>query len=273
MNFARMRDGARIVYDDIGGGCGPTIVFAHCLGGSRAVWAPLIALLQARYRCVAYDLRGQGDSATTPGPYSMAQLAGDALDLLDTLAIERCVFAGVSMGGMVAQELALLAPQRLSGLVLADTGAGFDPSGRAAWAERIAQVRRDGVAPMVEVMMGRWFSEGFRRQHPEIIEPIAATLAGTDVEGYAAACAAIRDHDFAARLGQITLPTLVVCGEHDPSTPLALSQALAAGIPGARLEVLAGLNHLPNVEAPALFSGVVENFLQVEGIAAVSVTQ
>jgi 3-oxoadipate enol-lactonase len=270
MNFARMRDGARIVYDDAGSG--PTIVFSHCLGGSRAVWAPVIALLQTRYRCVAYDLRGQGDSATTPGPYSMPQLANDALDLLDALAIDRCVFAGISMGGMAAQELALLAPHRLNGLVLADTGAGFDATGSAAWAERIAQVRRDGVAPMVEMMMGRWFTEDFRRQHPKIIAPIAATLARTDVEGYAAGCAAIRDHDFGARLGLVTLPTLVVCGEHDPSTPLALSQALAAGIPGARLEVLAGLNHLPNVEAPALFSGVVEKFLQVEGFAAAPVT-
>ena len=268
MNFVRMRDGARMVYDDVGSG--PVIVFSHCLGGSRAVWAPMVALLQARYRCVAYDLRGQGDSATTPGPYAMPQLAGDVLDLLDALAIERCVFVGVSMGGMVAQELALLAPQRLSALVLADTAAGFDSSGRAAWADRIAQVRRDGLAPMVDTMMGRWFTEAFRRQHPEIVAPIAATLAGTDVEGYAASCVAIRDHDFVPRLAQILVPTLVVCGEHDPSTPLTLSQALAAGIPGARLEVLADLNHLPNVEAPALWSGVVENFLQVQGIAVAS---
>jgi len=155
-----------------------------------------------------------------------------------------------------------LAPERVTGLILADTAAGFDPAGRGAWAERIAQVRRDGVATMVETMMGRWFTEGFRQQHPEIVAPIAATLAATDVEGYAASCAAIRDHDFTARLGSIRQPTLVICGELDPSTPLPLSQALAAGIPRARLEVMPGLHHLPNLEAPDAYSGIVQNFLQ-----------
>lgn len=260
MSFVRMKDGARIAYDD--SGSGPVIVFAHCLGGSRAIWAPLIARLHDRYRCIAYDLRGQGDSETTPGPYSMAQLAADGLELLDALAVERCVFAGVSMGGMVAQQLALLAPQRLSALILADAAAGFDAAGRAAWDERIAQLQRDGIAPLVDTMMGRWFTETFRRTQPQAVAGIAAILARTDVDGYLASCAAVRDHELLARLKDITQPTLVVCGENDPSTPLPLSQALAAGIPGARLEVLSGFNHLPNFEAPDVFCGVVEDFLR-----------
>ncbi|HET6720392.1 MAG TPA: alpha/beta fold hydrolase, partial [Rhodocyclaceae bacterium] len=248
MNFVRMQDGVRIAYDD--SGSGPVIVFAHCLGGSRAIWAPLIARWQDRYRCIAYDLRGQGDSETTPGPYAMPQLAADGLELLDALAIERCVFAGVSMGGMVAQHLALLAPQRVSALILADTAAGFDAAGRAGWDERIAQLQRDGIAPLVDTMMGRWFTESFRRTQPQAVAAVAAILARTDLDGYLASCAAVRDHDLLARLQEIKPPTLVVCGENDPSTPLALSQALAAGIPGAWLEVLPGLNHLPNFEAP-----------------------
>jgi 3-oxoadipate enol-lactonase len=263
MNFVRMKDGARIAYD--ASGSGPAIVFSHCLGGSRAVWAPVIARLEKNYRCIAYDLRGQGDSERTPGPYSMSQLAADGLELLDALAIENCIFAGVSMGGMVAQHLAMLAPQRLSGLILADTAPGFDAAGRAAWDERIAQLQHDGIAPLVETMMGRWFTDGFRRQQPAAVAAIAAILAATDREGYLASCAAVRDHDLLSRLHGITQPTLVVCGADDPSTPLPLSQALAAGIPGARLEVLAGLKHLPNFEAPELFCGVVENFLRPQG--------
>jgi 3-oxoadipate enol-lactonase len=260
MNLVRLQDGARIAYDD--SGSGPVIVFSHCLGGSRAVWAPVIARLEKSYRCIAYDLRGQGDSETTPGPYSMAQLASDALELLDALDIENCVFAGVSMGGMVAQHLALLAPQRLSGLILADTAPGFDAAGRVAWTERIEQLQRDGIAPLVDTMMGRWFTETFRRAQPQAVAGIAAILADTELAGYLASCAAVRDHDLLSRLKDITQPTLVVCGENDPSTPLPLSRALAAGIPGARLEVLAGLNHLPNFEAPEAFCGVVEKFLR-----------
>lgn len=260
MNFIRTKDGARIAYDI--SGSGPTIVFSHCLGGSRAVWTPVIERLNDRFRCIAYDLRGQGDSEATPAPYSMALLANDALELLDALELESCIFAGVSMGGMVAQHLALLAPQRLSAIVLADSAAGFDAAGRAAWADRIAQLQREGIAPLVDTMMGRWFTEEFRRQNPALVTKVAAILARTDLNGYLANCAAIRDHDLAERLPEIALPTLVLCGENDPSTPLSLSQALAAGIPGAQMAVLPGLNHLPCFEAPELVSGVIENFLQ-----------
>ena len=260
MNFIRMSDGARICYDDIGRG--PVILFAHCLGGSRTIWLPVVSRLADRYRCIAYDLRGQGDSETTPGPYSMAGLARDAHDLLDALDIDRCVFAGVSMGGMVAQHLALIAPQRVAALILADTAGGFDAAGRVAWDERISQLQQGGIASLVDTMMGRWFSEAFRQARPESVAPIAAILATADLAGYLASCAAVRDHDLRERLPEIVAPTLVICGENDPSTPPAMSRALAEKIPGARLEILSGLNHLPNFEAPERFSGVVENFLQ-----------
>lgn len=261
MNFVQLGDGTRIAYEEAGEG--PVIVLAHCLGGSRAVWAPLIARLAGRYRCIAYDLRGQGDSASPPGPYSMVRLARDAAELFTAWHVERAVFCGVSMGGMVAQELALLAPERLSGLIVADSAAGFDAAGRQAWDERIALASRDGLAPLVDTMMGRWFSETFRRDQPDQVAAIAAILARSDLAGYLASCAAVRNHEMGARLSRIATPTLVVCGENDPSTPLPLSQALAAGIPGARLEVLPGLNHLGNFEAPEVFAAAVEPFLQL----------
>ena len=96
--------------------------------------------------------------------------------------------------------------------------------------------------------------------HPELVEPIAGRLANSPVDGYLAACAAIRDHDFVDRLNEIRCPTLVVCGEHDPSTPLPWSEALAAGIPDARLAVLPAVHHLPCVECPDAFSGAVAGF-------------
>lgn len=260
VNVLRRSDRPTLAYH--GEGAGPPLVFAHCLGGSRALWTPLIERLRHRYRCIAYDLRGQGESVATPGPCSMADHARDLRELFDHLGIERGVLIGVSMGGMVAQEFAALAPERLAGLVLADTAAGFDAAGRAAWDERMAQVRREGLAPLVETMMARWFTPDFRQNHRQHVAPIAATLAATEVEAYAAACAAIRDFDMSSRLAKIVVPTLVLCGENDPSTPLPLSRVIADGIAGARLVVLPGLQHLPMVEAPERVSGVIDDFLQ-----------
>lgn len=263
MRFAAVSDGIGLAIDDEGEG--PPLVFSHCLGGSREIWAAQRAIFRRQHRCLAYDLRGQGDSPLGPSPVTMDRLARDVVDLLDTVGIRRAVFVGISMGGMVGQHLALLAPERVAGLVIADSAAGFDATGRAAWDDRIAQVRRDGLAPLVDMMMGRWFTDAFRRRHPEIVATIAEGLARSPVEGYVAACAAIRDHDFAGRLAKIACPTLVVCGEHDPSTPLPLSQALAAGIPGARLAVLPGVHHLPCVEAPEAFAAVLTGFLEEIG--------
>lgn len=243
-------------------GSGPAIVFAHALGASSAIWRPQLDALAADFDCVLYDVRGHGASAVPAGPWRMEDLAADALALLDGLGIERCVFAGVSMGGMIGMHLALLAPQRLRGLVVADSAAGFAADGRAAWSERMALVAAQGVAPLVGTMMDRWFTADFRHRHPDRVEPVAAALAATPVAGYLACCAAIRDLDVLARLPEIACPTLVVCGEADPSTPLPLSQAIAAAIPGARLEVLPGLNHLAHFERPDLFNPLLRDFLR-----------
>lgn len=259
-NLVTLDDGAKVAVTDVGEG--PAILFAHCLGGCRAIWAPLIERLQDRYRCIAYDLRGQGESTATPGPYTMDQLADDALNLLDRLGVERCVFAGISMGGMVAQQLALRRPERVKALILADTAPGFDAAGRASWDERIVQLQREGLAPLVETMMGRWFTDEFRARRSDLVATVAARLEATDLGGYLASCAAIRDFDVRARLHEIAAPTLVLCGENDPSTPLPLSRALAEGIPGARLIVYPGLRHLPVLEAPASVSGDLIEFLQ-----------
>jgi 3-oxoadipate enol-lactonase len=244
-------------------GAGPPLLFAHCLGGSCEVWTPQLEAFRTTHRCVAYDIRGQGESPLSPGgTLSMAALAEDAVALLDALQIDRCVFVGISMGAMIALHAALAAPQRFAGLVLADSAAGFDAAGRQAWNERIAGVQADGVAPIVETMMGRWFSDEFRQREPAVVAAIAERLRTTPVDGYVAACAAIREHDVRHRLAEIDCPTLVICGEQDPSTPLPLSQAMAAGIPGARLAVIPDALHLSNLERPQAFNQALGEFLR-----------
>lgn len=256
-------NGLRHAYDwiDRAPAGAPTLCLAHCLGGDRSIWRKQLDHWRSRYRLLAYDLRGQGESEPTPGPYSMALLAADALALLDAQGVDQAVFCGVSMGGMVALQAAIAAPQRVRALVLADSAGGFGPEARGAWQERIAAVERDGVAPLVETMMGRWFTEGFRRQAAGEVADVAGRLARTSPVGYLGACAAIRDFDLRERLADIRCPTLVLCGENDPSTPLPLSRQLAETIPGARLVVFPGANHLPHFEMPDRFNAEVDDFL------------
>lgn len=242
-------------------GQGPALLFAHYLGGDLSAWAPQTAHFAARYTTVAYDLRGQGGTQVTPGPYRIDQLADDALALLDALGIERAVFLGVSMGGMVALATALRAPQRIAGLVIADSAAGFSAEARTAWDQRIVAVRGEGIAPMVETMLGRWFTDDFRQRHPATAAAVGDVLRRASIDGYLASCAAIRDLDLVDSLPRIACPTLVLCGENDPSTPLSLSEEIAAGIPGARLAVLADARHLTQLELADLFNAHVAAFL------------
>lgn len=260
----RLADGTQLRVAD--SGSGPALLFSHCLGGSLEVWAAQRDYFCKTRRCIAYDIRGQGESplaahGLAPTSLSMAQLADDAIALLDALGIERCVFVGISMGAMIGLHAALRAPARFAGLVFADSAAGFDAAARQAWSERIAGVQAAGLAPLVETMMGRWFSPAFREREPSTVARIAERLRASPVDGYLASCAAIRDHDLRDRLSEIACPTLVVCGEQDPSTPLPLSQALAAGIDGARLEVIPGALHLSNIECPDRFNRALEQFL------------
>lgn len=252
-------DGRRLAY--FRRGSGPVIVFAHALGATSAIWRPQVDAFSDAYDCIAYDVRGHGASEAA-GPCTLDELAGDALALLNGLGIERCVFAGVSMGGMIGMSLASQANHRLRGLVVADSAAEFAPEARTAWDERIALVSARGLSPLVGTMMDRWFTADFRRRCAERVAPVAEALAATSVGGYLDCCRAIRDIDLVGRLPTLRCPTLVVCGELDPSTPLPLSQAIAAAIPGARLAILPQLHHLPNYERPDLFNPVLRDFLQ-----------
>lgn len=257
-------NGTEIVFDWIteAGDHAPVATFAHCLGGDRRIWRKQLAHLAGRFRLLAFDLRGQGESAVAPAPYSMSLLAQDAVALLDRLGIADTVFFGVSMGGMVALQTAVDMPSRVSALVLADTAGGFGDEARATWDERLAAVARDGVAPLAPTMMGRWFTEEFQARAVDEVAAVSAALERTPVEGYLGSCAAIRDFDLRARLGEIRCPSLVLCGEQDPSTPLTLSQELASSIPGARLEIFPGARHLPNFEIPEAFNRAVDGFLE-----------
>ncbi|AKM30911.1 hypothetical protein AB870_13525 [Pandoraea faecigallinarum] len=243
-------------------GHGPWLTLAHPLGADLTVWDDLVPELAAHFRVLRYDSRGHGKSDVTRGPYSVAQLAADATALLSSLEIPRTHFAGVSMGGAVAQQLALDAPERIASLTLIDTTAGYDDADAKLFLQRAATARSHGMKDLAAGTLERWLGERFRKHHPETAERIRGLVAHADPEGFAAACEALAAFDVRTRLSEIDAPTLVLVGENDPSTPPAVARCIASGIVGAQLEIVPDAAHLSIVEQKQFVTNALATFLQ-----------
>lgn len=242
------------------GGSGVPAVLVHAIGCDRAMWDEVLAFLAGR-RVIAVDLRGHGASPVPAGAYALEGLAADVAALLDRLGIERADWIGLSLGGMVGQAFALGHSGRLRRLVIANSTSGYGPEGRGLWEARARAVDEGGMGAILEMAMGRYFSQAFRASHPEVVERIARRFLATDPRGYVGCCHAIAELAFTERLGAIAAPTLVIAGGADVATPTSMSAAIAAGIRGARLEVIDGVAHLGAVEAPDRFGTLVSAFL------------
>jgi 3-oxoadipate enol-lactonase len=259
MGFVELPD-TRIHYQLSGSASLPALVLAHSLGVSMAMWNPQVEALQEHFRFLRYDVRGHGASSVPAGPATAEQLGRDVLGLLDALDIKRASFCGLSMGGTIGQWLGINAAGRLDKLILANTAAKIgNPEG---WNTRIAQVVKDGLGDIIPATLERWFTAEFRDRNPETIARTRALLEATNVPGYAACCAAVRDADFRGDVGKITLPTLLIAGSHDPVTTSGDCLWLADNIPGAAFVELHAA-HLSNVEAAAEFTSALLSFLAV----------
>ena len=240
-----------------------TVVLSHALGCDLTMWDALANLLAADCRVIAYDHRGHGSSDAPAGPYVMADLADDAARLLRELDTGPVVWIGLSMGGMVGQEVALRHPSLVGALVLAHTTSGYPDAAREVWRQRIATVQEHGIEAIADAVMGRYFHEAFRAARPATVAKFRQRLVTTGAQGYAGCCAAVGGVDTTARLGQIAVPTLVLAGELDQGTPVEMARTLAEGIPGARLQVLAAASHLGAVEQPDTFAAAVTAFVDM----------
>ncbi len=230
------------------------------LGTTLEMWSPQVAPLAARHRVVRFDHRGHGGSPVPPGPYTIAELGGDVLALMDELGLARAAYVGLSIGGMVGQWLAINAPQRITATVLICTSAQLAPA--AAWHERAAAVREAGTCAVIaDAVVGRWFTDEHRAAHPETVAAYRAMVAACDPEGYAGCCEAIAALDLRAGLASISVPTLVIAGAQDPAIPAAHGAAIAAAVPGARLEVLDPAAHLASVERDGAVTALIADHL------------
>ncbi len=239
----------------------PAVVFSHALAANLRVWEPQIAALGGRCRLVRFDTLGHGETDAPEGPYTLEGLARDALALLDALEIGRAAFVGLSLGGMIAQELALQAPQRLACLVLCSTTSRIPPEAGPLWDQRIRTAAAEGMEPLVAPTIVRWFTRPFRERRPDVVEQIGAMIRATPPAGYIGCCRAIMHLDLTERIGALRLPTLIVVGEEDQGTPVSASQAIHERIAGSRLEVIPSASHLCNIEQAAEFNRLLLDFL------------
>lgn len=255
-----LANGALIDYT-IDGDRGPWLVMSHSLGCDTSMWDPQIAALAGRYRILRYDTRGHGRSQATAAPYTLDLLADDARALMDSLGIDRAVWVGFSMGGMIGQTFALKYPDRLLGIVLADTTSEHGATPQSVWDERIRVAREQGMEPLVGPAIGRWFTQAFRETHPHVVAPVADRIAATAVDGWCGCCAAIASVHTTQQLHRIHLPALVMVGEHDIGTPLAAALTLQRHLPDSSLVVITDAAHMTCIEQPEQFNRALRMFL------------
>jgi 3-oxoadipate enol-lactonase len=254
-------NGISVGYTLAGPADAPVLTLSHSLAAHSAMWEPQLTELTRRWRVLSYDTRGHGATDAPAARYSLEELADDALALLDALRIRRTHWLGLSMGGMIGQTLALRAQDRLASLILADTSSRIPAEARATWEERIKTAETQGMEPIVEPTIGRWFTAPFRERRPDVIDGVRAMIRGTNPRGYAGCCAAISTLNLTDRLDGIKLPTLVIVGEEDQGTPVAASRAINAGVKGSELLIIPSASHLSNMEQPEVFTKAVTGFL------------
>jgi pimeloyl-ACP methyl ester carboxylesterase len=246
--------GREVGFEVTGGGT--ALLLLHPFPFDRRAWSEVAAQLERRV--VTMDFRGFGESAAS-GPYTLEDLAEDAVALLDHLGIAMATVAGLSMGGYVALAVAARHPARLAGLALCDTRASADSdAGRQAREDGIAKVRSGGTNEFLDGMPVRLLSP----KASDALKRRVRTLSEQKAEAIAAALAAMRDRpDRSALLPSLRVPSLVLVGSDDSVTPPSEARAMAQQIPGARYVEIAGAGHLSMLEQPDAFVAALKTFL------------
>jgi len=228
----------------------PRVALIHSLALDRSVWDGVVARLKDEVEILTFDCRGHGRSPRTPGPYSAQIFARDLAELLDHVGWDRAVVAGCSMGGNVAQAFAAEYAGRVSALGLIDTTAWYGADAAAKFKERADAARAKGLGGMIDFQLTRWFSDGFRATHPDVLKLTTDVFVANDVDCYAASCGLLGAADSRAQLGSFKMPTSIVVGEEDYATPVAMAQQLHGAISQSTLTVIAGARHLTPIECP-----------------------
>ena len=251
----------QINYELSGRDDAPVVMLSHSLASSLVMWNPQLDVLESNFKVLRFDTRGHGDSDAPGGKYTLEMLAADAVALLNALEIDAVHFVGLSMGGMIAQNLALDHGNRLKSLTLCDTSAIMPDEVQPIWQQRIDAAREKGLQDQVDETLERWFTPEYLSQNSLQVEMIRRQILATPVVGYIGCSEAIRYLDNLKRLSEIDIPTLIIVGEEDPGTPVAASEAMQDRISGSKLVVLPDARHLSNIEQSGAFNEALMDFL------------
>ncbi|TDK50579.1 3-oxoadipate enol-lactonase [Antarcticimicrobium luteum] len=256
MQLADLGD-VRLHYRIDGDPAGAPVVFSNSLGTDLRLWDAVLPLLPQGLKFIRYDMRGHGLSSMPEGPYAMGALVRDAERLLDHLEVRDCVFVGLSIGGMIAQGLAVKRLDQIRALVLSNTGAKIGT--KQMWDERIAQIRAHGLDSAADATMERWFGKAFRESAE--IALWRNMLTRQPLDGYLGCAAAIGGTDFYTPTSGLRLPALGIAGDADGATPPDLVRETVDLIPGSTFHLIRGAGHLPCVDQPVAYAGALTGFL------------
>jgi 3-oxoadipate enol-lactonase len=234
------------------------VVFSNSLGTTLHLWDPVLPLLPDGLRIIRYDMRGHGRSDVPDAPYSMGQLVSDAEAVCEAFDVRDALFVGLSVGGMIAQGLAVKRPDFIRALVLSNTAAKI--GNPKLWQDRIAAVQSKGMTGIADEVMKRWFGRGFYGT-PEMA-PWQAMLEATHLQGYTGVCAAIAGTDFFTPTSGLRVPTLGIAGSEDGATPPDLVRETVDLIPGSQFALMRRMGHLPCVDDPVGYAGHLTDFMR-----------
>ena len=246
-------------------GDGPWLVFSHSLACNVSMWEPQAQAFAKRYKVLCYDTRGHGQSGAPAGAYTLDQLADDAKALLDALGIKSCHWVGLSMGGMIGQTFQLKYPGIFKTMTLADTTSRYPQELQSVWQGRIDTATKEGMEPIVQPTLERWFTEPYRKSGAPVVDSIGQAIRSTPVAGFVGCCHAIPKINVSARLKDVKIPTLVIVGEQDPGTPVSMAREIHENLPGSELVIIPSAAHLSNLEQPDAFNRALSGFLERKG--------
>lgn len=254
-------NGQRIHYEDVGEG--RPIILGHSFLCTGDMWREQVPALAENYRVINPDLRGHGQSGKASSPWSLEDAVQDSLGLLDHLGIDRAIWCGLSIGGMVALRAALDAPERVSALILIDTDAGEETFLRIL-KYRIMGIGANafGVKPFVPAVLKLMFGASTRRNNHELVNEYREVFAGIDTESIVNSLPSLTERgSVISRLAEVTMPSVVIVGEEDKSLPVARSQVIHSQLADSELVVIPEAGHLAAIEQPERVNAAVKSFL------------
>jgi 3-oxoadipate enol-lactonase len=264
---AQTRDGVTLAYSLHGSPDAPArVALAHSLAMDRSFWVPVAGRLAGADGCVlAYDCRGHGASDKPPGPYRVEGFADDLADLLSAVGWGKAVVGGASMGGCVALAFAQRHRARVRGLGLFDTTAWYGAGAAQAWEERAQKGLSEGLAALAPFQASRWFADDFEAREPHVARHALEVFLANDRAAYAQSCRLLGACDLRPGLADVTAPTRIVVGAEDYATPVAMAEALRAGLSGSSLRIIPGARHLTPLERPDIVAEELRALLQEQG--------